>query len=70
MKGHRTVEGACTIRTISVSVMSIKFANMTKKREGVMRCETNVITITLFRLYYLVYNLGNYAMTLPLKLAL
>ena len=53
------------------SVMSIKFADMTQERVlSVMGYERSVITMTLLRLGYLVDNLGNCAMTLPLRLAL
>ena len=46
-----------------MSVMSIKFADLTEERRSVMGCEKSVITITLLQLDYLVHSLGNCAMT-------
>ena len=38
--------------------------------KSLMECERSVITMTLFWFGYLVYNLDNYAMTLPTETSL
>ena len=51
--------------------MSIKFADVAEERRGsIMRCERNVITMTLLRIDYLVHNLDNYVITLTTETGL
>jgi len=54
-----------------VSVMSIKFTDVTEDRRGSdMRYERSVMVMTLLQLDYLVHSLGNCGMTLSIETGL
>ena len=51
--------------------MSIELVDIVEERRwSIMRYERGAITMTLFRIGYLVYSFSNHATTLPLKLVL
>ena len=53
-----------------MSVMSIKFTDVTEDRRGSDMRHESVMVITLLRLDYLVHSLGNCGMTLSIETGL
>ena len=53
-----------------MSVMSIKFTDVTEDRRGSDMRYESVMVMTLLRLDYLVHSLGNCGMTLPIETGL